>query len=108
MQRVYQPQDLAEAQLLRLQSKELQEAGAAMLVLEMVPAALAASITQDLQHCHTIGIGAGESTDGQVLVLHDVLGLNGGKIPPFAKKFANIFEIGVQGISDYIQSIAKK
>jgi 3-methyl-2-oxobutanoate hydroxymethyltransferase len=43
-----------------------------------------------------------------VLVLHDVLGLNGGKIPPFAKKFADVFELGVKGISDYIESMAKK
>ncbi|MDE1556076.1 MULTISPECIES: 3-methyl-2-oxobutanoate hydroxymethyltransferase [Comamonas] len=82
-----QGREEAEAQLLRLQSKELQEAGAAMLVLEMVPAALAASITQDLQHCHTIGIGAGNGTAGQVLVLHDMLGMNLGKMPKFVRNF---------------------
>ena len=82
-----QGREEAEAQLLRLQSKELQEAGAAMLVLEMVPAALAASITQDLQHCHTIGIGAGNGTAGQVLVLHDMLGMNLGKMSKFVRNF---------------------
>ena len=77
------------------------------MVLEHIPESLGTLISHRVSAV-TIGIGAGESTDGQVLVLHDVLGLNGGKIPPFAKKFASIFEIGVQGISDYIQSITKK
>lgn len=77
----------AAAQQLRQQSKELQDAGASMLVLEMVPAALAASITQELEHCHTIGIGAGNGTAGQVLVLHDMLGMNLGKMPRFVHNF---------------------
>ena len=47
-----------------------------MLVLEMVPALLSAELTQELQHCHTIGIGAGNGTAGQVLVMHDMLGMN--------------------------------
>ena len=58
-----------------------------MLVLEMVPAALAAELTQTLQHCHTIGIGAGNGTAGQVLVLHDMLGVNLGKNPKFVRNF---------------------
>ena len=82
-----QGKDEAAAQLLRQQSLELQNAGAAMLVLEMVPAALAASITQALVHCHTIGIGAGNGTAGQVLVLHDMLGMNLGKMPKFVHNF---------------------
>ncbi len=82
-----QGREEAEAQLLRQHSKELQDAGATMLVLEMVPAALAASITQGLPHCHTIGIGAGNGTAGQVLVLHDMLGMNLGKMPKFVRNF---------------------
>ncbi|MDH0202023.1 3-methyl-2-oxobutanoate hydroxymethyltransferase [Comamonas aquatica] len=82
-----QGKDEAAAQLLRQQSLELQNAGASMLVLEMVPAALAASITQELAHCHTIGIGAGNGTAGQVLVLHDMLGMNLGKMPKFVHNF---------------------
>ena len=58
-----------------------------MLVLEMVPAALSASLTQALPHCHTIGIGAGNGTAGQVLVLHDMLGMNLGKMPKFVRNF---------------------
>jgi 3-methyl-2-oxobutanoate hydroxymethyltransferase len=65
----------------------LQDAGAAMLVLEMVPAALAAELTAELKHCATIGIGAGKATAGQVLVLHDMLGINLGKMPKFVRNF---------------------
>ena len=66
---------------------ELQDAGASMLVLEMVPAALSATLTQALTHCPTIGIGAGKDTSGQVLVLHDMLGINLGKMPKFVRNF---------------------
>lgn len=75
------------AALLRQQALELQDAGAAMLVLEMVPAATAAALTQELTHCATIGIGAGKDTAGQVLVLHDMLGINLGKMPRFVRNF---------------------
>ncbi len=66
---------------------ELQDAGATMLVLEMVPAALSAEITNELKTCHTIGIGAGKGTAGQVLVMHDMLGINLGKNPKFVRNF---------------------
>lgn len=75
------------AATLRREALELQDAGAAMLVLEMVPAALAASLTQALTRCPTIGIGAGDGTSGQVLVLHDMLGINLGKMPKFVRNF---------------------
>jgi 3-methyl-2-oxobutanoate hydroxymethyltransferase len=75
------------ARTLREHALALQEAGAAMLVLEMVPAALSARLTLDLPTCHTIGIGAGRGTAGQVLVLHDMLGLNLGKTPRFVRNF---------------------
>jgi 3-methyl-2-oxobutanoate hydroxymethyltransferase len=58
-----------------------------MLVLEMVPAAVAASLTAELTRCATIGIGAGRDTAGQVLVLHDMLGINLGKMPRFVRNF---------------------
>ena len=66
---------------------ELQEAGASMLVLEMVPAALSTQLTQQLPTCHTIGIGAGNGTAGQVLVMPDMLGVNLGKTPKFVRNF---------------------
>ena len=75
------------ATLLRQQALELQDAGASMLVLEMVPAAVAASLTAELTRCATIGIGAGRDTAGQVLVLHDMLGVNLGKMPRFVRNF---------------------
>jgi 3-methyl-2-oxobutanoate hydroxymethyltransferase len=75
------------AALMRQQALELQDAGAALLVLEMVPALLSAQLTTELTHCATIGIGAGRGTAGQVLVLHDMLGMNLGKMPRFVRNF---------------------
>lgn len=66
---------------------ELQDAGASMVVLEMVPAALSTQLTQQLPTCHTIGIGAGNGTAGQVLVMPDILGVNLGKTPKFVRNF---------------------
>ena len=64
----------------------LQQAGAGMVVLEAIPAALAAEVTQAL-HIPTIGIGAGPDCNGQVLVLHDMLGITAGKPPRFVRNF---------------------
>ena len=75
------------AQTLKRHAHELQDAGATMLVLEMVPAPLSAELTTELTHCATIGIGAGKGTAGQVLVLHDMLGVNLGKNPKFVRNF---------------------
>jgi 3-methyl-2-oxobutanoate hydroxymethyltransferase len=75
------------AALVKRQAHELQDAGASLLVLEMVPAALSAELTAELLHCPTIGIGAGKDTAGQVLVLHDMLGVNLGKMPKFVRNF---------------------
>ncbi len=77
----------ASAELLTQEAHALQEAGASMLVLEMVPAELSAALTQSLTRCPTIGIGAGKDTAGQVLVLHDMLGVNLGKMPKFVRNF---------------------
>jgi 3-methyl-2-oxobutanoate hydroxymethyltransferase len=77
----------AAAQTLRAHALALQDAGAAMLVLEMVPAALSAQLTTELTRCATIGIGSGRGTAGQVLVLHDMLGVNLGKNPKFVRNF---------------------
>ena len=75
------------AQTLRRHARELQDAGATMLVLEMVPAQLATELTGELTTCPTIGIGAGSGTAGQVLVLHDMLGMNLGKMARFVHNF---------------------
>jgi 3-methyl-2-oxobutanoate hydroxymethyltransferase len=65
----------------------LEHAGAALMVLEMVPAQLAGEITGLLKGCATIGIGAGLGCDGQVLVLHDMLGVYPGKKGRFVRNF---------------------
>lgn len=100
-----QGRDESAAQLLREQSLQLQEAGASMLVLEMVPASLAASITQELVHCHTIGIGAGNGTAGQVLVLHDMLGMNLGKMPKFVRNFMEGADNIKGAMQAYVQAV---
>jgi len=82
-----QGRDEAAAQQLMAQALALQDAGASLLVLEMVPAQLSAEVTARLPRCHTIGIGAGKDTAGQVLVMHDMLGVNLGKNPKFVRNF---------------------
>src|SRR6266550_1632383 len=72
-------------------AKALEQAGAFSVVLEGMPSKLANTITQTLR-IPTIGIGAGPGTDGQVLVLHDMLGLTTGKAPKFVKRYANLAE----------------
>lgn len=74
------------AQTLLDDALALEAAGAQLLVLECVPAALARRISEAL-HIPVIGIGAGSDTDGQILVMHDALGITGGHIPKFAKNF---------------------
>jgi 3-methyl-2-oxobutanoate hydroxymethyltransferase len=81
-----QGRDDESAALLGRQARELAEAGAAMLVLELVPSALAREVTARLP-IPVIGIGAGPDCSGQVLVLHDMLGLGAGKPPRFVRDF---------------------
>ena len=88
------------AMVLKRQAHELQDAGASMVVLEMVPAALSTTLTAELTHCATIGIGAGSGTAGQVLVLHDMLGMNLGKMPKFVRNFM----AGAHGIKEAMQA----
>ncbi|WP_374430465.1 3-methyl-2-oxobutanoate hydroxymethyltransferase [Ideonella dechloratans] len=82
-----QGRDEAAAAQLKADAAALAQAGAAMLVLELVPSALAREITQAHPEMMTIGIGAGAGTTGQVLVLHDLLGLTSGKRPRFVRDF---------------------
>ena len=81
-----QGRDEASAATLRRHARELADAGAAMLVLELVPSKLATEITQSLP-IPTIGIGAGPGCSGQVLVLHDMLGLHPAQPPRFVRNF---------------------
>lgn len=93
------------AATLRRHALELQDAGAEMLVLEMVPAQLAASLTLELPRCHTIGIGAGKGTAGQVLVLHDMLGVNLGKMPRFVRNFMEDAGSIKDAMHAYVQAV---
>jgi len=81
-----QGRDDASALRLRRDARAVQDAGADLLVLECVPATLAAEITRDLA-IPTIGIGAGPDCDGQILVIHDLLGISAGRRPRFVKDF---------------------
>jgi 3-methyl-2-oxobutanoate hydroxymethyltransferase len=81
-----QGRDAAAAQTLLLHARELADAGASMLVIELVPSALAAELTAALP-IPVIGIGAGPACSGQVLVLHDMLGITQGKLPRFVRNF---------------------
>ncbi len=93
------------AQTLRQHARELQDAGAAMLVLEMVPALLSAQLTQELPRCATIGIGAGKGTAGQVLVMHDMLGVNLGKNPKFVRNFMDGSGSVKAAIEAYVRAV---
>ncbi|MEU8648942.1 3-methyl-2-oxobutanoate hydroxymethyltransferase [Streptomyces sp. NPDC048737] len=81
----------AAAQLLR-DAKAVQDAGAFAVVLELVPAELAAEVTRVL-HIPTVGIGAGAETDAQVLVWTDMMGLTGGRVPKFVKQYADLRKV---------------
>ncbi|NLU70182.1 3-methyl-2-oxobutanoate hydroxymethyltransferase [Streptomyces sp. HNM0574] len=78
----------AAQQLLR-DAKSVQDAGAFAVVLEAVPAALAAEVTRSL-HIPTVGIGAGAGCDAQVLVWTDMAGMTGGRVPSFVKQYAQL------------------
>ena len=81
-------------------ARALQDAGAYMLVLELVPGELAARITEQLD-IPTIGIGAGPQTSGQVLVIYDLLGLDQSFTPTFLKRYANLEETVTEALSAY-------
>ena len=100
-----QGRDDAAARTLRTHAKELQDAGATMLVLEMVPAVLSAEITTALPTCHTIGIGAGKGTAGQVLVMHDMLGINLGKNPKFVRNFMDGADSVRDAMAAYVRAV---
>ncbi|MCY1421826.1 3-methyl-2-oxobutanoate hydroxymethyltransferase [compost metagenome] len=95
----------AQARQMRADAIALEQAGAAMLLLECVPSELAAEITQAVK-IPVIGIGAGSAADGQVLVLHDMLGLSlSGRVPKFVKNFM-AGQADIQGaLSAYVNEV---
>lgn len=94
----------AEARKLIEDAHLLEEIGCFAIVLEKIPAALAARVAQE----HTIpiiGIGAGGGVDGQVLVMHDMLGINKGFSPRFLRRYADLSTIITEGVQHYIQDV---
>jgi len=82
----------------------LEAAGCFAIVLEAVPAAVAARVTEAL-HVPTIGIGAGAACDGQVLVWHDLLGLYAGKAPRFVKRYADLATEAKRAVESYVDDV---
>lgn len=99
-----QGRDEGGRQRLLDEARAVQDAGAFSLVLELVPGALAAEVTAQLA-IPTVGIGAGVGCDGQILVLHDMLGLNPGFQPRFLRRFAELGEQAAQGLGDYVRAV---
>jgi 3-methyl-2-oxobutanoate hydroxymethyltransferase len=99
-----QGKDEAQAQQLIADAKALAEAGAGMIVLEMVPASLAKAITESIA-IPTIGIGAGVDCSGQVLVLHDMLGIYPGKSPRFVRNFMEGAASIPQALEHYVKAV---
>jgi 3-methyl-2-oxobutanoate hydroxymethyltransferase len=94
----------SQAKQILADAKAVEAAGAFAVVLEGIPASLAAQISAALR-IPTIGIGAGPDCDGQVLVIHDILGLCDKYSPKFVKRFADVKQIISDGIADYISEV---
>ncbi len=97
----------AEAQKLIEDAKLLEEIGCFALVLEKIPAALATKVSQELS-IPTIGIGAGGGTDGQVLVMHDMLGINRGFSPRFLRRYADLSTIITDAVGHYVDDVKNR
>lgn len=93
----------AEAEKLLSDARALQEAGCFAIVLEKIPAALCQRVCHELT-IPIIGIGAGQA-DGQVLVIHDMLGMNKGFSPKFLRRYADLFNIMTDAIGQYISDV---
>ncbi len=85
-------------------AKDVEAAGAFSVVLEGIPSPIATKITQAL-NIPTIGIGAGPGCDGQILVLHDMLGINDRFLPKFVKKYADIAAVANKGLEAYVKEV---
>lgn len=103
-----QGKNLEKARQMIEDAKALEEAGAFAVVLECVPADLSAEITKELHTAATIGIGAGNQCDGQVLVCTDLLGMSGGFRPKFAKSYADLHHTIVGAVQSYIQDVQNR
>ncbi|MEY2938646.1 MAG: 3-methyl-2-oxobutanoate hydroxymethyltransferase [Bacteroidota bacterium] len=96
-----------EAERLKQDAKMLEEAGVFAIVLEKIPAKLAEEVAQSVQ-VPIIGIGAGSGVDGQVLVLHDMLGLTQDFSPRFLRRYANLGDTMTDAVKQYISDVKSK
>jgi 3-methyl-2-oxobutanoate hydroxymethyltransferase len=96
--------DDVEAEKLMLDAQLLEEAGCFALVLEKIPAELAARVAARLT-IPVIGIGAGGGVDGQVLVIQDMLGMNNGFRPRFLRRYADLYTVMTDAISSYVSDV---
>jgi 3-methyl-2-oxobutanoate hydroxymethyltransferase len=96
-----------EANKLRKDAKLLEEAGCFAIVLEKIPATLAKEVSKSIS-IPTIGIGAGGDCDGQVLVMHDMLGINTEFKPRFLRQYLNIHEQANTAVQQYIKDVKEK
>jgi 3-methyl-2-oxobutanoate hydroxymethyltransferase len=94
----------AEAQKLREDALALQEAGCFGIVLEKIPANLAEEVSKSL-YIPTIGIGAGNDTDGQVLVAHDLFGISKDFQPRFVRRYLELFDLMKGAVEHYIRDV---
>ena len=94
----------AEADKLRSDAQALEEVGCFAVVLEKIPAALAAEVTQAVR-IPIIGIGAGGACDGQVLVVHDMLGMNKGFSPKFLRRYADLSAVITDAVGQYVTDV---
>ena len=99
-----QARSAEDAQVLTSHALDLQKAGAFALVLEAIPAPVAAEVTRTLA-IPTIGVGAGPGCDGQVMVVNDLLGLSVGPSPKFVRRYANLAETITQAVTAYRQDV---
>lgn len=97
----------AEAQKLIEDAHLLEEAGCFGIVLEKIPATLAAQVSQELS-IPMIGIGAGNGVDGQVLVIHDMLGINKEFSPRFLRRYLNLFDEMTTAVSHYVADVKSR
>ncbi|PXW96229.1 ketopantoate hydroxymethyltransferase [Sphaerotilus hippei] len=100
-----QGRDDASAGTLRRHATELTQAGASMMVLELMPSAVAEAVQADNPTLMTIGIGAGPATAGQVLVLHDMLGLTRGRLPRFVRNFLSGHDSAEAAVRAYVAAV---
>jgi 3-methyl-2-oxobutanoate hydroxymethyltransferase len=94
----------SEAQKLIDDAKLLEEAGCFAIVLEKIPASLAQKVAKSV-NIPIIGIGAGGGVDGQVLVMHDMLGITQGFSPRFLRRYADVFSVITEAVGNYVADV---